>query len=129
MPGMWPPFHNLRAAGIGFSGADVLDMERILPFRFFRAICASIYHTRTAIIHNTTAQTDFSEVAMADDPDLTGDIEENAAAPRRIDVDGTVAEQHSLRDQIAADRYLKGAKAVENPTRGLRFTKIKPPGA
>jgi hypothetical protein len=38
-------------------------------------------------------------------------------------------EQHKLSDQIAADRYLNSKDAAKSKTRGLRFTKLVPPGA
>lgn len=55
--------------------------------------------------------------------DLVPKIETNAAAPRRVESDGTVAEQHSLKDQIAADQYSKASQAMKN--RSLPFRRIK----
>ena len=43
--------------------------------------------------------------------------------------DGFRARQHSLKDQIEADAYLSGAVAATRKHRGLRFTKLIPPGA
>lgn len=56
-------------------------------------------------------------------------IKDNAAGPARAAVDGQSVEQHSLRDQIDADRYLASKEAVRRKDRGLRITRLIPPGA
>ena len=56
-------------------------------------------------------------------------IEENAKGPAKASGDAGSVEQHPLPDQIEADRYLAAKKAAKQPTRGLRFSKIVPPGA
>jgi len=56
-------------------------------------------------------------------------IDANAQGPRHVEEDGTVVEQHSLQDQIAADRYLSGKAAMSTASRGLRFNVVKPGGA
>jgi hypothetical protein len=38
-------------------------------------------------------------------------------------------EQHPLRDQIEADRYLNSKKAARSKGSGLKFSKLVPPGA
>jgi len=55
-------------------------------------------------------------------------IKDNAAGPARAAVDGQSVEQHSLRDQIEADRYLASKEAVRRKDRGLRLTRLIPPG-
>ncbi|MCL4743587.1 MAG: hypothetical protein KJZ54_15440 [Phycisphaerales bacterium] len=55
-------------------------------------------------------------------------IKDNAAGPARAAVDGQSVEQHSLRDQIDADRYLASKEAVRRKDRGLRLTRLIPPG-
>ena len=60
--------------------------------------------------------------------DLKDAISENAQQPAKATVDGQTAEQHNLKDQIAADRHLSSKDAVKSPTRGLRFSKLVPPG-
>lgn len=60
--------------------------------------------------------------------DLSDDIRDNAVAPRRAAADGVQSEQHSLPDQIAADKYLRSQDATRTRTRGLKFSKFKPPG-
>ena len=39
-------------------------------------------------------------------------IRKNASGPKSAEVDGQKVEQHSLKDQIAADEYLASKKAV-----------------
>lgn len=56
-------------------------------------------------------------------------IKDNAAGPAKAAVDGQSVEQHSLRDQIEADRYLASKDAAKKPSKALRFTRLIPPGA
>ena len=64
---------------------------------------------------------------MAEDLDNT--IRENAAGPKRARGDSGEMEQHSLKDQIEADKYLAGKDAVSaNPARAFVRVKIVPPG-
>ena len=65
---------------------------------------------------------------MADSP-LKDEITSNASGPQEMEGDEGRVHQHSLPDQIEADRYLAGENAASKPARGLRFTKISPPGA
>lgn len=55
-------------------------------------------------------------------------IEDNAAGPQKASGDAGSVEQHSIPDQIAADRYIASKDAVQNKKRGLRFNKLVPPG-
>lgn len=55
-------------------------------------------------------------------------ISENAQGPRRVQGDEGSLENHSIQDQIAADRYLASKKAAKNRNLGLTFRKIVPPG-
>ena len=64
---------------------------------------------------------------MADD--LEQSIRENAQQPAKTSVDSVNVEQHSLADQIEADRYLTSKQATRSKRLGLRFTKVIPPGA
>ena len=64
---------------------------------------------------------------MADD--LKDAIKQNAEGPKQASADGVSAQQHSLADQIAADKYLAGKEAVsKNPARAFVRVKIVPPG-
>ena len=68
-------------------------------------------------------------------PDETTDntleqaIRDNAQGPARAQGDSGSVQQHALKDQIEADRYLSSKKAVKSKGRGLRFTRLIPPGA
>jgi len=64
---------------------------------------------------------------MADE--LKEVIEENASGPASAEVDGQRVTQHKLKDQIEADRYVKSSDAVAKGHRGLRISKMVPPGA
>ena len=64
---------------------------------------------------------------MADELDNT--IRENASGPKRASGDSGSVEQHSLADQIEADKYLAGKTAVSgNPAKSFVRVKIVPPG-
>ncbi len=63
------------------------------------------------------------------DNDITNAIRENASGPAKASGDQGSFEQHSIPDQIAADRYLASKRAASKPHRGMRFTRIIPPGA
>ena len=60
--------------------------------------------------------------------DLKDTIRENAAGPKRAQGDSGSVEQHDLKDQIEADRYLSSKDAVKKGL-GVRMTKVVPPGA
>ena len=60
--------------------------------------------------------------------ELEDQIRENAGQPRRASADGVEAEQHSLTEQIEADRYLESKDAMRQG-RGFRLAKMVPPGA
>ncbi|MFO7958342.1 MAG: hypothetical protein R6X33_14745 [Candidatus Brocadiia bacterium] len=64
---------------------------------------------------------------MADE--LKDAIEKNAQGPRSAKGDVGEVQQHSLKDQLAADRYLASKESGDKPTKSLRFTKLSPPGA
>lgn len=61
--------------------------------------------------------------------DLDDAIEQNAKGPAKASGDAGSVEQHPLPDQIEADRYLASKEAAKKPHRGLRLTKLVPPGA
>lgn len=60
--------------------------------------------------------------------DLTDTIVTNAAGPAEAHGDAGGMKQHSLPDQIAADKYLAGRRAAANPAKGFTRLKIVPPG-
>ena len=63
---------------------------------------------------------------MADN--LEQAIRENAQGPAEAKGDSGSMRQHDLKDQVEADRYLTSKDAVRKG-RGLRLTKLVPPGA
>ena len=63
---------------------------------------------------------------MADS--LENNIRDNATAPRRASGDSGSVEQHSLTDQIAADKFLESKKASRKKGLGIKVTKISPGG-
>ena len=60
--------------------------------------------------------------------ELDNIIKQNAEGPKQASVDGVSTEQHSLGDQIAADKYLASKQAGRNPAKALTRVKIVPPG-
>ena len=64
---------------------------------------------------------------MADE--LQQSIEQNATEPKRFNGDSGEVEQHSLKDQIEADRYLASKKAAQGKGMGIRIGKMKAAGA
>lgn len=64
------------------------------------------------------------------DPTTTDQaIEQNAQGPKKAQGDAGSVEQHSLPDQIAADRYLAAKRAVRARGKGIVISKLVPPGA
>jgi len=64
---------------------------------------------------------------MADTIDNT--IKDNAEGPRKASGDSGSVEQHSLPDQIAADKYLESKKASRSKGLGIKLAKISPGGS
>jgi len=64
---------------------------------------------------------------MADD--LKDAIQQNAEGPKQASADGVNVQQHSLGDQIAADKYLASKQAAsKDPAKAFTRVKIVPPG-
>ena len=63
---------------------------------------------------------------MADD--LSEAILENAQGPAKASGDSGSMEQHSLPDQIAADRHIQSKKATRRKGLGIALKKLVPPG-
>ena len=55
-------------------------------------------------------------------------ILENARGPKRVEGDSGSVEQHSLKDQIEAERFLAAKEATRKPGLGIKFTKIAADG-
>lgn len=63
---------------------------------------------------------------MADEIDRS--IRDNAAGPKKAAGDSGSIEQHSLGDQIAADKHLESKKASRAKGLGIKLAKISPGG-
>lgn len=61
--------------------------------------------------------------------DLSDAIRTNANGPKAAKGDSGSMEQHSLTDQIEADRYLASKKAAGGKGLGVKISKLVPPGA
>jgi len=55
-------------------------------------------------------------------------IKTNAEGPKKASGDSGSVEQHDLKDQVEADRYLSSKEAAKKGL-GVRRTKVSPPGA
>lgn len=61
--------------------------------------------------------------------DIENAIEQNATGPRQVTADGVTVQQHSLPDQIAADKHLAAKRVMSsNPAKAFARVKIIPPG-
>jgi len=60
--------------------------------------------------------------------DLTDAIKQNAEGPKQASADGVSTQQHSLADQIEADKYLASKEAMKSPAKAFARVKIVPPG-
>lgn len=49
-------------------------------------------------------------------------------SPKKASNETGSVEAHSLADMIEFDKYIRGKTAADKPTRGVRFTKLIPPG-
>lgn len=56
-------------------------------------------------------------------------IEQDAQSAQSVTVDGTSTSEHSLRDKIEADRYLRATGGLSRPGAGVVFQKIVPHGS
>jgi hypothetical protein len=65
-------------------------------------------------------------VAMAND--LAETIRLNADGPLKASGDSGSMEQHTLQEQIAADKYLESKKASRRKGIGIVLKKLVPPG-
>ncbi|MCK6490622.1 MAG: hypothetical protein L6R48_20405 [Planctomycetes bacterium] len=65
---------------------------------------------------------------MPDPTPTEAAIAQNAQGPKKAQGDAGSVEQHSLPDQIAADRYLAAKRAVRARGRGIVISKLIPPG-
>ena len=66
---------------------------------------------------------------MSDESDLEDVIKDNAAGVKKAKGDNGELENHSLKDQIDADKYLCSKQASKARNKGLGFAQIVPPGS
>lgn len=66
---------------------------------------------------------------MSDTETTSDAIRENIEGPKRATGDTGSVEQHSPSEQAAGDRYLATKTAMTKPHRGIRITRLVPPGA
>lgn len=68
-------------------------------------------------------------MATEETTDLAESIATNAQKPAEARGDSASVRQHSLPDQIAADKYLAAKSGAKKKGFGLRFAKIDPGGS
>ena len=59
---------------------------------------------------------------------LENTITSNANGPKKAANETGSMEQHSITDQIAADRYIESKKAARQTGLGIKLTKLSPGG-
>lgn len=64
---------------------------------------------------------------MSSELNLEEAIRENASGPKRVQADSGSVEQHSLKDQIEADKFLASKEALRRGI-GIKNVKISPDG-
>ena len=64
-----------------------------------------------------------------DESEIEKSIKENAVGPKSAESDRQKVEQHSIAEQIEADRYLNSKQAMKKRNLGLKVIRIIPPGA
>ena len=66
---------------------------------------------------------------MTENNNIEQAIKDNAAGPKRAKGDSGEFEQHSLPEQIEADRYLNSKAAMKKRGAGIKITKMAASGA
>lgn len=66
---------------------------------------------------------------MSEHEKIKESIVKNATGPKSAEVDGQRVEQHSLKEQIEADKYLASKDAMKHRGSGLKFSKMTHSGA
>ncbi len=93
----------------------------------------SVVASGEQIVNNNFFQRDMEVARVNDDGTSTPPsvepldfIAENARGPRRVQGDSGSVEQHSLADQIAAEKFLQSKKAMQGRNFPIRLFKIAP---
>ncbi len=61
--------------------------------------------------------------------ELTNAIEQNASGPKSASGDCGSVQQHSLSDQIAADKHIQSKEAMKTKGLGIKLVKLSPGGS
>ena len=62
------------------------------------------------------------------DTQIENAIKDNASGPKSVSGDAGSVQQHSLPDQIAADKHLQSKQAMATKGLGIKLLKISPGG-
>ena len=62
------------------------------------------------------------------DSTIQNSIKENAAGPKSASGDAGSVQQHSLPEQIAADKHIQSKQAMSSKGLGIKLLKISPGG-
>lgn len=62
------------------------------------------------------------------DTQIENSIKENANGPKSASGDAGSVEQHSLTDQIAADKHIESKKAMSSKGLGIKLVMLSPGG-
>ena len=62
-------------------------------------------------------------------PDLTTQLQQAGIDPATVTVDGQSVTVQDPAKLILLQQFLQGQAAMANPNRGIRFSKLLPPGA
>lgn len=68
-------------------------------------------------------------MTQAELEDLIADVIAAGAEPSSASSDGLSVSAHSLGDRLKAINASAAVDGMDKPQRGLRFTKLRPPGA
>lgn len=55
-------------------------------------------------------------------------LTENSIGPKKVSGDAGAVEQHSLKDQIEAEKFIQSKKAAGHKGLGIKFVKLSPGG-
>jgi len=61
--------------------------------------------------------------------DISDELEAAAGKPKQITIDGNSVSQHSLKEMVEADRYLRQQTASDQGKRPFTFYKLRPGSA
>lgn len=59
---------------------------------------------------------------------MANEVDAAIANPKKATADGVSVESHTLPELIEAEKHIARKSAASQPARGMRFTKLVPPG-